>query len=194
MNSHPKRARPLPLIDWMANAKADDLRFRKRLRRFAIAGLGIGLLLGSAIFPPPPLLVWNASPSAPMGLYRLSPNAPILIGDVAVTWVPPVARQLAAQRHYLPSNVPLVKQVAAVEGDFVCAIGPDITVNGKWIAARLDRDGKGRTMPWWTGCLQLWPGELFLIATDQPQAFDGRYFGITRAEYVVGKAVLLWRR
>ena len=178
----------------MANAKADDLRYRKRRKRFAITGLGIGLLLGTAILPPPPLLVWNTSPSAPTGLYRLSPNAPIAVGDMAVTWVPPVARRLAAQRHYLAYNVPLVKRVAAVEDDFVCAIGADISINRKWAVARLDRDGKGRLMPWWTGCLMLGRGELFLIATDQPQAFDGRYFGVTRAEYVVGKAMLVWQR
>lgn len=193
MTSQPKRTRPLPLIDWMAKAKADSLHHRKRRLRFAATALGIGLLLGTLIIPPPPLLVWNASPSAPMGLYRLSPNAPIAVGDMAVTWVPPVARRLAATRHYLALNVPLVKRVAAVEGDFVCAIGSDISVGGKWIVARLESDGEGRPLPWWTGCLILGPGELFLIATDQPQAFDGRYFGPTRAEYVVGKAVLLWR-
>lgn len=186
--------KPLPLVDWVKKVKAEDLVRRKCRTRVAALVGSTGLLLATEIWPPPPLLVWNVSPSAPMGLYRLSPSATIRAGDMAVTWVPPVARELAAQRYYLPSNVPLVKQVAAIEGDRVCAIGTDISVNGKWIVSRRIQDGKGRLMPRWQGCSELFPGDLFMIARDQPQAFDGRYFGVTRARYVVGKAVLIWQR
>lgn len=193
MNGHSICTKPLPLVDWLAKVKADHMVWRKRRLQAAILAGSAGMLLASLIWPPPPFLVWNISPSAPMGLYLLSPSATIMVGDMTVTWVPPTARKLAADRQYLPFNVPLVKQVAAIEGDTVCAIGPDITVNGKRTVGRKAHDGSGRKMPWWSGCAKLAKGELFLIARDQPEAFDGRYFGVTRARYVIGKAVHLWR-
>ena len=35
--------------------------------------------------------------------------------------------------------------------------------------------------------------QLFLLM-DSPSSFDGRYFGSTDGEDVIGKATLLWRR
>jgi type IV secretory pathway protease TraF len=48
-------------------------------------------------------------------------------------------------------------------------------------------------MPWWSGCERLGKGDLLLLSPDEG-AFDGRYFGVTRAREVVGTARLLWRR
>src|SRR3546814_13024738 len=64
-------------------------------------------------------------------------------------------RSLAAKRHYLPSNVPLVKRVAAVPGDRICARGDLIFVNGKPVTERLKIDARGRAMPWWRGGVRL---------------------------------------
>jgi type IV secretory pathway protease TraF len=40
---------------------------------------------------------------------------------MVIAWPPDVARDLASRRRYLPRNVPLVKPVAAIAGDRVCA-------------------------------------------------------------------------
>src|SRR3546814_1519836 len=68
-------------------------------------------------------LVWNASASAPIGLYSVSPGVPADPGDMVIARVPQLWRDLAARRHYLPANVPLVKRVAAAAGDDVCGLG-----------------------------------------------------------------------
>jgi len=60
-------------------------------------------------------------------------------------------------------------------------------------ALRRLRDPAGRPMPWWSGCTRLAPGELFLLSFEG-LAFDGRYFGITRASELVGRASRLWPR
>ena len=113
---------------------------------------------------------------------------------MVIAWAPAEARRLGAERHYLPSNVPLVKRVAAVAGDRVCAAGEAVFVNGRLEALRRPRDGPGRPMPWWTGCEVLRGGDLFLLTPSVPDSFDGRYFGITRAPEVVGSARLIWAR
>ena len=50
-----------------------------------------------------------------------------------------------------------------------------------------------RMLPWWSGCQVLQRGELSLLSPGSPDAFDGRYFGITHNGEVIGKARLLWR-
>jgi type IV secretory pathway protease TraF len=118
----------------------------------------------------------------------------VIRGDMVIARTPLSVRALAAGRHYIPANVPLVKRVAGVPGDRVCAAGVTITVNGRPLAARRASDRLGRPLPWWTGCRTLRDGALLLVMADTPDSFDGRYFGPTSPSDVIGKATLLWRR
>jgi conjugative transfer signal peptidase TraF len=158
-----------------------------------MTGAGLALVLVSAALPPAPRLLWNASASAPIGLYSVAPGAWLERGDMAVAQVPERYRQLAADHGYLPLDVPLVKRVAAYGGDRICAIGADIVVNGRPAAKRQIRDSKGRPMPNWSGCIRLHGREVFLLM-DNSASFDGRYFGLTKGTEIIGKARLLWRR
>ena len=181
----------LPLFRW---SDERDVRAARRLRRRAwLVGFCIGSLAVTVVLPPRPLLVWNASASAPVGLYWVQLHA-IDAGDTVIAQVPAPARSLAAERHYLPANVPLVKRVAAVSGDTVCALGARIFVNGRRIAMRLVHDRAGRLMPWWHGCVRLGSDAYFLLMADSPTSFDGRYFASTKGENIIGKARLLWAR
>lgn len=184
----------LPLIAWGDLAHTTRKARRRLQLRFALGALGIATLGVTIAAPPAPRFVWNASASAPRGLYRVSPGAPVAVGDMVAARTPMPWRALAARRHYLPANVPLVKRVAATGGDMVCAQGSAISVNGDPIASRRARDAKGRLLPWWEGCRQLGEGEAFLLMAGKTDSFDGRYFGPTRARDIVGKAWLLWAR
>jgi type IV secretory pathway protease TraF len=118
------------------------------LQRRAAGVVTVLAALGATILAPPaPRLLWNASASAPIGLYRVEPGTAPDRGDWAIAWLPPNVRLLAASRHYLPTGVPLVKRVVAREGDTVCGIGPVIRVNGSKLALRRDVDGRGRRLP-----------------------------------------------
>lgn len=172
---------------------AERRRRRRRLGIAVLIGCATVPLAASILWKPSKLLVWNASASAPVGLYRIHADTSARRGDMVVAWTPEPARTLAARRHYLPANVPLVKRVAAVAGDRVCAVGGAILINGRRIAVRRQSDAAGRSMPWWTGCRLLTGGERFLLM-DSPASFDGRYFGVTRQEDLVGRAVLLWAK
>jgi conjugative transfer signal peptidase TraF len=182
-----------PLLAWGDALRAAKTRRSRLCSRIAITGAGIAVLLASAAVPPAPRLVWNASASAPVGLYAVTPGASAEPGDMVVARVPGPFRRLAAERRYLPMNVPLVKRVAAYAGDEVCALGQEIFVNGRWTAERRLADGQGRSMPMWAGCIRLHGRQLFLLM-DNPASFDGRYFGATEGRDIIGKARLLWRR
>jgi len=183
----------VPLLEWGDALRAAKLQRRKLARRAALIAIGGAILLASVVFPPAPRLVWNASASAPIGLYAVAPGSLAEPGDMVIARVPEPFRRLAATRHYLPINVPLVKRVAAAAGDEVCALGREIFIDGRLAAERRIADGAGRIMPMWAGCVRLRGRQLFLL-TDAPVSFDGRYFGITDGADVVGKARLLWAR
>ena len=183
-----------PLLEWGEQLRAAKYRRRIIGRRVAVTGIGITLLGLTMAFPPTPRLVWNASASATIGFYAVTPGAPVNPGDMVIARVPERWRRMAAQRRYIPANVPLVKRVAAVAGDEVCALGHEIFVNGEWLAERRATDASGRPMPGWNGCVRLRGRQLFLLMTHSPASFDGRYFGVTEGGLVVGKARLLWPR
>ncbi len=183
--------RELPLFVWSDPLRAARDRRARLHRRLTVAALGIACLGITIVALPVPRLVWNASASAPIGLYGVTPGALLKRGDMVIAWAPAGPRALAASRHYLPGNVPLVKRVAAVPGERVCAIGNGIFVAGTHVAERRARDSLGRPLPWWSGCVTLKGGALFLLM-DAPASFDGRYFGPTSASDVIGKASALW--
>lgn len=187
------RAGDAPLLAWGDALRREKTRRDRFVRRLVLAGAGSAILLLTTAFPPTPRLVWNASASAPTGLYIVTPATWVEPGDMVIAWAPRPFRKLAAERHYVPINVPLVKRVAAYAGDEVCALGHQLFINGSLAAGRRAVDGKGRPMPMWSGCIRLHGRQVFLLMPD-PASLDGRYFGATDGTDIVGKARLLWRR
>lgn len=163
-------------------------------RRALVLALGVGALgalAAPALLRPVPRLVWNASASAPVGLWRIAPGEVPAVGDYVAAIAPPAARLLAAQRGYLPANVPLIKTVAAAGGDLVCTAGPRLLVNGVVVAERRKADARGRPLPWWRGCRRLEDGAV-LVLSPSVDGFDSRYFGPVSRTAVIGKATPLW--
>ncbi|WP_245442645.1 S26 family signal peptidase [Mesorhizobium hawassense] len=164
------------------------VRARKTL---AAASIGLVLIFITAVAKPAPILIWNASASAPVGLYGLGLGA-ARTGDFVLVRMPNMVGQLADQRGYLPRSVPLVKRVAALPGEHVCAFNDAIIIGGKIAARRLKTDSKGRPLSWWNECRPLASDEVFLIGGDAPGSFDSRYFGPVPAANIVGRLVPLW--
>jgi conjugative transfer signal peptidase TraF len=194
MHSRTDRIADPPLFAWGEALRARRQRRRRQIRQSAALALGTLPILATIVLPPAPRLVWNASASAPLGLYLVAPGSTAKSGDTVVARVPARYRMLAATRRYLPFNVPLVKHVAAGNGDEVCALGPRIFINGVPVAERKAVDGRGRAMPWWSGCERLRADRVLLLMTANRDSFDGRYFGPSERADIVGTARLVWAR
>lgn len=154
-------------------------------------GGGACLLLALAPTERPPRLIFNATASAPLGFYSVDDRAP-LVGDLAVVRPPQKLALWMAMRGYLPSNVPLIKRVAAGTGQTVCGQGGEIRIDGRVAAAALTQDRRGRRLEPFTGCVGLRDGDVFLLNAETPDSFDGRYFGPLQRSAVVGRATALW--
>jgi conjugative transfer signal peptidase TraF len=154
--------------------------------------IAVALMVAPIVAQQPPLLIiWNASPSVPVGLYLIITKASPRVGDLVALRLPPVIAAFAARRGYLPTSAYLLKPVAAVAGDLVCRFGERVLVRGVLAGIAEDADSDGNAMPTWQGCRVLQTGEVFVLA-DHPRSFDGRYFGPLDGASVAGRAAPLW--
>lgn len=164
---------------------------RSRKAGLALLAAGGCLLIGLGNGQRTPLLLFNTTRSAPLGFYWLTPGR-FSQGQLAAV-SPPVdlARWMAA-RHYLPVNVPLLKEIAATEGQVVCGRGESLTIDGV-VAARIrSHDRWGRALPTFQGCRRLTADQVFLLNRRAPDSLDGRYFGPLSTARVIGGAHPLW--
>jgi len=163
-------------------------RFYVRATVVAASAFAISFAVISAI-DPLPRVIWNASASAPLGLYRVLPERdPPLGALVAVTPPTRLASWLTA-RGYLGENVPLLKHIAAKAGQRVCRNGNIVSVDAQPVVVALPHDRLGRPLPAWRGCRTLSTSELLLLNPARPDSLDGRYFGVLPASTVLGRAV-----
>lgn len=165
---------------------------RIRITYLAAAGLAVLLIGAGSITDIAPQLIWNASASLPIGLYRVEPPTRLSLGDlVAVTPPEPIA-QFVTARGYVGPGGPLLKRVAALPGTRVCREGTMITVDGQAVGKAREGDSLGRPLPIWQGCRLLGEGEVFLMNREVEDSLDGRYFGPLPLASVTARIVPLW--
>lgn len=151
------------------------------------------LFVAVAWASPHPRLLWNASASAPIGLYRVVPVEAPMVGDLVAILPPPALGRMMAQRQYLPMHLPLIKRIAALPGQQVCRAGAKVTVDGRPAAVALSHDRAGRALPSWSGCRTIPAHSLFLL-NAAPDSFDSRYVGALPTAGLLGRAVPILTR
>jgi conjugative transfer signal peptidase TraF len=131
----------------------------------------------------------NISPSLPYGVYALRPvPAQLARGQLVVLPVP------VSVQAWWSSWVPLLKPVAAIEGDTVCHLDHKLSVNGADYGL-VDADAHGQSLPQIAeGCLVV-PAGLVFLASPVVHSLDSRYFGAVPVAALTAQAVplLTWR-
>ncbi len=155
--------------------------------------LGAATVLLSAIAAKPvPRYLWNASRSAPIGLYELQPNGRLAVTKLVAVEPPEPLATLLADRRYLPRGIPLLKRVLALPGQTVCRDQLAVMVDKIEMGAARECDRSGRPLPIWQGCHVIADGEVFLMNWRSADSFDGRYFGALPTSAIIGTAEPLW--
>ncbi|WP_095203503.1 S26 family signal peptidase [Mesorhizobium carmichaelinearum] len=154
---------------------------------FAVMAIG-----GLSLVHVAPRLIWNASASTPIGLYRIRPAGRLAGGDLVVVDAPEPLAIFLDDNGYLPRGVWLMKRVAGLPGQEVCRNGLAITIDGIEIGKALEHDHLGRPLPVWQGCRRIVSGEVFLMNGQVHDSLDGRYFGPIATSLIIGRAAPLW--
>jgi conjugative transfer signal peptidase TraF len=149
-------------------------------------------VVGRPFIPTTPKLIWNASASAPVGLYTVRTAADLDVTDLVAVDAPEPLASFLKEREYLPRGVPLMKRIAALPGQTVCRIGRNVSVDTIAMGEALARDQHGRELPVWQGCRTLRASEIFLMNWDVQDSLDGRYFGPIPKDSIIGRALPLW--
>lgn len=156
-----------------------DRRFRCAL---LLGGIAV-LLIAAASAPHPPLVLYNRTPSMPVGLYVYKGHV-IRRGEIVAFPLPPPAFDYARRRGER-TDLLLLKHVLAVGGDFVSTSGGELHVNGTFIGRIPPVDSSGRPLPQWRQARALSDGEL-LVGSTFDRSFDSRFFGPIHTSQVVG--------
>ncbi|MES3041169.1 MAG: S26 family signal peptidase [Pseudomonadota bacterium] len=153
----------------------------------AVAALGVELMVSL-----PSCVIYNPSVSAPQGWYALASANRLQVGEHVLVRLPLAAAELAAQRRYLPMNIPLLKRIAATAPQLVCVRAGRVLIDGRLAAVQRASDTQGRRLPHWQDCRRLRANELFLLSETSDASFDSRYFGPITTDRVIGRARTLW--
>lgn len=157
-----------------------------------IGAVAIAAIALPAFVELPTAIIWNASPSAPIGLYQVQSIVELEVADLVVVDPPEAVERFVTERGYLPPDIPLLKRVAGLPGQPVCRFRRTITVDSVAIGDALEQDRFGRPMPIWQGCQRIPADEVFLMNWDVENSLDGRYFGPIPTSSIIGSAVPLW--
>ena len=167
---------------------------RPRIRRlFLWVAMPASVLAGISLAADraPALALINESPSLPLGLYARTGAREATRGDV-VALAPPSSVRVYLRGLGMPSDMQLLKRVAAVGGERVCATAGTLTTPRREVPV-MARDRRGAALPAWRDCRVLRADELFVLG-DTPGSFDSRYFGPVRRAQVDGvyRETLTW--
>jgi conjugative transfer signal peptidase TraF len=154
--------------------------------------LGIGAMAWCYVVSTPYRLIYNPSESAPRGWYLQIPLRSLEINTWVLARMPTAAAELAEQRGYLPSSVPILKQIAARTGQHVCVRHGAVYVGQRVLARLRTEDGARRPLVAWNECRSLEVGEFLLINADSEVSFDSRYFGPVTNTDLIANVIPLW--
>ena len=152
--------------------------------------LGLALIALPATGLLPSILLYNPSQSAPQGWYRIEALEHVERDDQIVSNLPQEVANFASRRGYMPRGTPVIKTVAALEGDTVCETGGVLEINDMPTVRTLEADKAGRPLPSpWRTCRRLLSDEVLLLSNRTQDSFDGRYFGTVQKSDIIGRAV-----
>jgi conjugative transfer signal peptidase TraF len=152
-------------------------------------------ILGTAMFQSKnsPVLLYNPTESAPKGWYFVHKTEAINVGDMVAANLSRDASTLASNRGYLPSDIPVIKTVWAMEGDEYCIEDNWFTVSDRPPLRIHTLDGRERAMPELSGgCRRVSEGKYILISERIDTSFDSRYFGEVGHNHILGRVDLVW--
>lgn len=161
------------------------MRIFRRHRIALGAALGASVLLLFSSLTAAEFVLFNHSPSMPIGFY-VREQRNLTPGVIVTVRARDVAPTMARQRDFDDEDDRFIKRVAAVAGDEVCADDRRVFVNGIAVAERLETADMALG---WSGCRVLAADELLLLGESE-NSFDGRYWGPTNIAFIEG----VWRK
>ncbi|CZH22749.1 conjugative transfer signal peptidase TraF [Legionella pneumophila serogroup 1] len=165
-----------------------------------ISTLLISLIVVGALFHAMGFRI-NLTESIPIGLYRITSEAPIKNAYVIFCPDNRESFRLARDRGYIDHALYcdgygyLMKKVVAVSGDILSVTNEGVFVNQMLIPHSKPKvqDGMKRTLPQWQVMnYQLQKDEVMTMTSQSEWSFDGRYYGLVHTRQIKGMIIPIW--
>lgn len=137
-------------------------------------------------------ITFSSTKSMPRGLYLVIPAKKFSPQEIVEFTPPNNTLTFLKNKNWIPKSGRMIKYVFAVPNDKVCISGSSIWVNNNKIASVHKYYDKNKLLPQTKFCGKLNTDEYLLLSTQNKRSFDGRYFGITPAKKILGKAIPLF--
>lgn len=135
-----------------------------------------------------PKVIFNFTPSIPLGIYMVTDKKSFVTGDVLVFAPPENVKTIVHNRKWLAAKRGyLLKPIVAVPGDFVCIENSHFYVNNFDFGEVKDQDREGRELPDYHFCGTVKSGTFF-VGVQARNSFDSRYFGPIKTTQILGVA------
>lgn len=135
-----------------------------------------------------PKVIFNFTPSIPLGVYLVTDNQSFAKGDVLVFAPPESVETIVQNRKWLVKKRGyLLKPIVAVSGDFVCIENNHFYVNNSDFGEVKSHDKEGRDLPDYHFCGTVSTGTFF-VGVQKSDSFDSRYFGPIKDTQIIGVA------
>jgi type IV secretory pathway protease TraF len=136
-------------------------------------------------------LVYNPSPSAPLGWYwRTAPPQTLRPGLLVLIAPPTSVQQEVALIDPTVAGYLWIKPIAALPGDRVCLEPDTVTVNDTIVGPRPLLSQYPR-LPRRLGCTVVPPGS-YVALSPSVRAFDSRYVGALQQPTILGRLHPVW--
>ena len=135
-------------------------------------------------------IVYQHTPSMPEGFYFIYDGNHYAEDDIVMIKPDQAVMQLILSRGYITKAMPLLKTVAASDGDYVCFHKHHVIINKKRYPL-YELDKEGNKLPKINFCSHLKTGQYFVLGSGSERSFDSRYFGIINQEQILGRAIKL---
>ena len=135
-----------------------------------------------------PKVIFNFTPSIPLGIYMVKDKKSFVTGDVLVFAPPENVEKIVHDRKWLVAKRGyLLKPIVAVPGDSVCIENSHFYVNNLDFGEVKSQDKEGRWLPDYHFCGTVKPGTFF-VGVRAGNSFDSRYFGPIKTTQILGVA------
>lgn len=135
--------------------------------------------------------IQQLTPSMPEGWYFTYPVSDYHKGDNVVFIPNEQTQDYILAREWLPKDIPLLKKIVGVPGDFLCTKAQNVYINEQWIGKVYQTDGKGNALPIFSFCGKIPKDNYFMQGVANPHSFDSRYYGLVNKSQIMSKAVKL---
>ena len=135
--------------------------------------------------------IYQVTHSMPEGVYMTYYPFSIKRNDNVVFVPNAKTEHFIVSRGWLPANVPLLKKVVGVPGDYLCIKDETVYINQVKVATIYQKDRQGNPLPIFNYCGKINQNKYFMQGVANPYSFDSRYYGLVSKKQIISKAVQL---